>query len=131
LSVTVQDLGDVSVLRCTGRITLGDTDTLRTAVRHRLLASTIVLDLAGVTAIDAAGLGTLVDLRSWAVANGTDLKLMNLTPTVEEVLRVTNLVTTFEVCSFREMMDLLCRALRSTEPSMPRPEVTTATISAQ
>jgi len=72
----------------------------------------VVLDLAEVTAVDAAGVGMLVLLRLWANATGTKLKLMNLTPRVEEVLQLTRLRSAFEVCSVREMMDLLCRANR-------------------
>ena len=121
LTVTTQTLGDVSVLRCAGRITLDDEQLLRTAIQSRSRSRAIVLDLAQVRAIDAAGLGTLVAIRGWAIAIGAELKLMNLTPRVEEVLEVTNLRPAFEVCSFREMMTLLCRAIRATqrETSVP------------
>jgi anti-anti-sigma regulatory factor len=54
-----------------------------------------------------------VSLRAWAKSTGTELKLMNLTPRVEEVLELTHLRAAFEVCSVREMMDLLCRATHS------------------
>src|SRR5262245_1612587 len=76
-SVTIQALDDVSVLHCTGRITVGGEDVLHRAVGSQPLGRRIVLDLADV-AIDAAGLGALVSLRGWAVASGTELKLMNL-----------------------------------------------------
>jgi len=59
--------------------------------------------------VDAAGLGILVSLRTWAHAMGTELKLLNVTPRVEEVLELTNLKSVFEVCSVRDMIDLLCR----------------------
>jgi anti-anti-sigma factor len=75
----------------------------------------VVLDLAEVSAVDAAGVGMLVLLRLWANATGTKLKLMNLTPRVEEVLQLTKLRSAFEVCSVREMMDLLCRASRAVQ----------------
>lgn len=115
LTVTPQTLGDVSVLRCAGKITLDDEQLLRTAIQSQSRSRAIVLDLAQVQAIDAAGLGTLVAIRGWAIAIGAELRLMNLTPRVEEVLEVTNLMAAFEVCSFREMMTLLCRAMRSTQ----------------
>jgi anti-sigma B factor antagonist len=113
LSVTIQKLGDVSVFQCAGRITAGDGDILRIAVRTQSRVHTVVLDLAEISAIDAAGLGMLVSLRAWAKSTGTELKLMNLTPRVEEVLELTHLRPAFEVCSVREMMDLLCRATRT------------------
>jgi len=70
-----------------------------------------VLDLAEVTEIDAAGIGVLVSLRNRAKASGLWLKLMNLTPRVENLLELTRLRSSFEICSVREMLDLLCRAL--------------------
>ncbi len=113
LNMTIQKLEDVSVFHCSGRITAGEEDLLRNAVRSQSRARTIVLDFAGVSAVDAAGLGMLVSLRAWSKTTGTELKLMNVTPRVEEVLQLTNLRSAFEVCSFHEMMDLLCRANRS------------------
>jgi anti-sigma B factor antagonist len=112
LRVSIRIFGDVSVLHCVGRITLSDEQLLRSAIRSRSESRAIVLDLAQVSAIDTAGLGTLVAIRGWAIATGVRLKLMNVTPRVEEVLHVTNLKAAFEVCSFREMMALLCRAIR-------------------
>lgn len=113
LSVTIQKLGDVSVFQCAGRLTAGDEHILRIAVRTQSRIRTIVLDLAEISMVDAAGLGMLVSLRAWAKSTGTELKLMNLNPRVEEVLRVTNLSSAFEVCSVREMMDLFCRATKT------------------
>jgi anti-sigma B factor antagonist len=111
LSLTIHNLGDVNVFKCAGRITANDGKALRKAVLCQLPSKMAVLDLAEITAVDAAGLGMLVELRAWANRTGTQLKLMNLTPRVEEVLRVTNLRGSFEVCSGREMLDLLCRAI--------------------
>jgi anti-sigma B factor antagonist len=113
LSLRSQNLGDVTVFQCAGRITAGDENTLRNAVRSQSNIRMIVLDLAEISAVDAAGLGMLVSVRAWANATGTELKLMNLTPRVEEVLKVTNLRSAFEVCTVREMLDLLCRANRA------------------
>ena len=125
LSLTIQKLEDVSIFHCSGRITAGHEDLLRAAVRRQSRARTIVLDLAEIEAVDAAGLGMLVSLRARATENGTDLKLMNITSRVDQVLRLTNLRSSFEVCSVREMMDLMCRARR-----ISRLETTTAMASA-
>ena len=111
LNLTIQVLGDVAVLRCSGRITAEDTEELREAVLGPSNISTVVLDLAEVRSVDAAGLGTLVILRNWATATGTQFKLMNLAPLVEQVLEITNLKQQFEICSLSEMLDLLCRAI--------------------
>jgi anti-anti-sigma factor len=111
LRLTTQNLGDVTVYRLAGRITAGDSDGLRNAVRNQRDARVLVLDLADVTAVDAAGLGMLISLRTWAKNSGAKLKLMNVTPNVEEVLELTKLKSAFEICSVHDMMDLLCRAV--------------------
>ena len=111
LSLSIHDLGDATVFRCAGRITADVRKTLQEAVMKRL-TRVAVLDLAEVTAIDAAGLGTLLWLEKSTRANGTKLKLMNLMPHVEEVLELTRLTPEFDVCSVEDMIDLLCRAVQ-------------------
>jgi anti-anti-sigma factor len=110
LSFTTQNLGDVTVFRCAGRITADSGNQLQNEVVNRTDAREVVLDLAEVSAVDAAGLGVLVSLRTWAETTGRRLKLMNLLPRVEKVLELTHLRSAFDVCSLREMLDLLCRA---------------------
>lgn len=110
LSLTTQKLGDVTVFRCGGRLTANDDDHLQKAFLTQGHMRIAVLDLAEITAVDAAGLGTLLSLRHWAKATGTELKLMNLIPRVAEVLELTKLMPAFEVCSVHDMLDLLCRA---------------------
>ena len=81
---------------------------MRNAVRSQAHNRTVVLDVAEISAVDAHGLGVLVSLRMWADATGTELKMLNLTPRVEEVLELTKLRSAFDVCSVRDMLDLLC-----------------------
>ncbi len=93
LNITIQHLEDNTViLRCQGRIVSGEeTAILCTALaQHR---SYIALDLTEVTAMDAAGIGVLVSLQ----AAGIYLQLLNPTPQVRELLRVTQLDTVFEI----------------------------------
>lgn len=101
LRIETQRLGNISTFRCTGRIIGRDGQTLWNTVSQSC-ARAVVLDLANVRAIDAGGLGTLVSLRMWAQASGTTLKLMNLTPFVEQILELTQLRGMFEVCSVPE-----------------------------
>jgi anti-anti-sigma factor len=115
LRITVNHLGDVTIFRCSGEITLAYADTLRILVLNQPRIRIAVLDLAEVTAIDAAGLGTLVSVQTWAGTTGTTLKLMNLTPRVEELLKLTNLRPSFEICSVPDMLDLLCRAFSQSQ----------------
>jgi anti-anti-sigma factor len=92
------------------------TEVLRNAVLRQRGIRTLVLDLADIIAVDAAGLGMLASLRAWAKETRTELKLMNVTPRVEKLLELTNLKSAFEVCSGREMLALLCRAINETNP---------------
>ena len=115
LSLRIQKLEDATVIRCAGRMFIPYAEVLRNAVLGQPGIRTLVLDLADVIAVDAAGLGMLASLRAWAKETSTALKLMNVTPKVEKWLELTNLKSAFEVCSGREMLALLCRAINETE----------------
>jgi len=110
LKVTVQNLGDVKVFRCTGRIVYGSEDDLMTALSKQRSLRVAVFDLGGVRMIDAAGLGSLIAVRKQAKAMGIKFRLMNLHPRVEDLLSLTNLQSVLEVCAVPEMLELLCRA---------------------
>ena len=83
--LTIHKLGEAIVFRCTGRIGFGECHILRHAVFSHPHIAIAVLDMAEVTAIDASGLGLLVELRNWASTNRIQLKLLNLTPRVANV----------------------------------------------
>jgi len=102
LTVTIEPKGDVVTLRCAGRIVRGqETAVVCAAVRQH--ARNLVLDLAMVDTIDAAGIGVLVSLQ----AAGIYLKLVNPTRQVREVLRVTKLETVFEICESQPTAETL------------------------
>ena len=115
LRLTIQRLQDVTVFRCAGRLTFGHAETLRMAVLTHPRITKAVLDLADVSSLDAAGLGVLLSLRAWAQQSETAFKLMNSTPNIEKIFKLTQLSSAFDICSAREMLDLLCRALRQGE----------------
>lgn len=94
LRVKCEELGESVILRCSGRLVRGEeTALLCAAVRQR--GRNIILDLGGVDAIDAAGVGALISLQ----AAGIYIQLMNPTKSVLDVLRVTKLDSIFEICS--------------------------------
>jgi anti-sigma B factor antagonist len=111
LSLNIHKLDGTIIFQCIGRIVLGEGHVLRRTVCRYPKIATAVLDMAAVTAIDAEGLGILVTLRNWTQANGTELKLLNLTPRVENLLNITHLRSIFKVCSVPDIADLLCRAI--------------------
>ncbi len=102
LSVTVEDLREIVILRCLGRIVRGaETAILCAAVRQH--GRDIILDLGKVDSIDAAGIGVLISLQ----AAGIYLKLMDPNEHVREVLRVTGLESVFEICEAQTTNDIL------------------------
>lgn len=86
-----------AVLRCSGRIVHGDgADDLLRAVMSQDKPH-IQIDLSGVNAIDARGLGVLVALERWARATDRKIQLTNATTRVREVLESTGLNTVLQV----------------------------------
>jgi len=70
---------------------------LREAVRAQPNAKAIVLDLARVTAIDAYGLGLMLELRRASDTKGVRFKLMNVSKFTSRVFEVTHLDSVFEI----------------------------------
>ena len=116
LKMMVRNFGEVTIYACEGSLVFPEAETLRLAVLAHPPIRLAVLDLAGIKAIDAAGLGILVSLRGWSSATGTRFKLMNLTPRVECLLEITRLRPLFEICSVGEVFELFCRAFNRSRP---------------
>ncbi len=99
LRMTERDVSGVSVLDIEGRIVLGEeSNSFREKVKSLLAAGKkkVVLNLANVSYIDSAGLGTLVATFHSARSQGATLKLANLGQKFKEVLQVTKLMTVFD-----------------------------------
>src|ERR1700722_6536913 len=108
LNATAQKLGDSTVLRCQGRIVIGDAYAiLRNPVLRKTHTRTLILDLAQVDRIDAGGLGVLLGLRDWAYSQAIRFQLINVMNQVEHVLELTKLDRVFEFCSVENMLHLL------------------------
>lgn len=101
LKVHTRNLGDAAVLSLHGRLVSGETRTLREAVRAQTRAQTnvkaVVLDLARVTAVDARGLGVMLELRRQSAAQGIRFRLMNVNKFTQRVLEITRLDSVFEI----------------------------------
>jgi anti-sigma B factor antagonist len=99
LRMTDRDVHGVIVLDIEGRIVLGEeSNSFRERVKGLLAAGKkkIVLNLANVSYIDSAGLGTLVAAFHSARSQGAMLKLANLGSKFKEILQVTKLITVFD-----------------------------------
>ncbi len=100
LKMTDRVVDNVTVVDLEGRIVLGEeSNAMRERVKSLLAQNkrNIVLNMANVTYIDSAGLGTLVASFHSARSQGATLKLANLGAKFREVLQVTKLLTVFEV----------------------------------
>jgi anti-sigma B factor antagonist len=100
LTTSTREVGDVTVVDLQGRISLGEESAAFRELIANLLSNghvKILLNLAGVEYIDSSGLGTLVSsLATVRRANG-DMKLLNLTDKVDDLMEVTRLYTVFDI----------------------------------
>ena len=100
MKFTTREVDGVTILDLSGRITLGEgSGTLRDAVRDLVSKGSkkILLNLAEVDYIDSSGLGELVAAYTAVKNSGGDLKLVNLTRKVSDLLVITKLATVFDV----------------------------------
>lgn len=98
--LATRQVGDVTVVDVSGRITLGEgSSTLRNEVRDLAAGGQkkILLNLGDVSYIDSSGIGELVSGFTTIANQGGALKLLNLTKRVEDLLQITKLYTVFEV----------------------------------
>ena len=89
-----------TILDLSGRITLGEGSVvLRDQIRDLLGKSEkkILLNLGDVTYIDSSGIGELVSAFTTVRNQGGELKLLNLTKKVHDLLQITKLYTVFDV----------------------------------
>jgi anti-anti-sigma factor len=105
LKVRVDNLGQIAILRVRGHIVVGaDAEMLRRTVIAQTRASTVVLDLAQVSRVDARGVGLLLELREQLQAKGVEFRLMNVSALVQQILRITCLNSVFEISSEEEIL---------------------------
>ena len=100
MKIQTRQAEGVVIVDLSGRVTLGeDSASLRNTVRDLLSKGNkkILLNLGDVNYIDSSGIGELVALYTTARNQGGELKLLNLTKKVHDVLQITKLYTVFEV----------------------------------
>jgi anti-sigma B factor antagonist len=100
LHIVTKEIEGATVLSLSGRVTLGDESSqLRNTIKQLLAQGKkrLVLDLADVSYIDSAGLGTLVAAYTSARNEGGDVRLAGITKNFSELLNVTKLLTVFSV----------------------------------
>jgi anti-sigma B factor antagonist len=99
LNLKERQEGDVTILDLSGKITIGEGSVqLREAVRGLLDAGRkkILLNLGDVAYVDSSGIGELVSSYTTTNNQSGQLKLLNLTKKIQDLLMITKLLTVFE-----------------------------------
>jgi anti-sigma B factor antagonist len=100
-----RDLDDIRLIEISGKITIGSGDV---KIRELISSSLddgkakILLNLSGVNAIDSSGIGEMVACYTTVTNRGGQLKLLKLSPKINDILQVTQLITVFDVFDTEE-----------------------------
>ena len=100
MKVTTRQVDGVTILDLSGRITLGEGSvTLRDAIHDAMTKGSkkILLNLGDISYIDSSGIGELVSAFTSVKNSGGELKLLNLTKKVHDLLQITKLYTVFDI----------------------------------
>src|SRR5208337_4171620 len=100
MKATIRQVDSVVVIDVSGRITLGEGCVqLRQLIRDELAKGNkqMLVNLAEVTYIDSSGIGELVSAFTAVSNQGGQLKLLNLTKKVHDLLQITKLYTVFDI----------------------------------
>ena len=103
-------VGNVTILDLKGKVTLGEGDEVLKDKINSLIhqdRKKILLNFADVPYIDSAGLGEIVRTYTTVSRQGGQLKLVNLTKRITDLLSITKLLTVFET------FDVEAEALKS------------------
>lgn len=106
LKMRTRESNGVMIIDLNGQITLGEAsaavrDEVRDQVGHGF--SKILLNLGDVTYIDSAGLGELTAAYTSVKNRNGQLKLLNLTKRVHDLMQITKLYTVFDVYDDEKM----------------------------
>ena len=99
MKIGVRQRQGVTVLEPKGKITIGSGDiALRDSVIEALDSGSrkILINLKDVSTIDSSGIGELVSCYTTTKNQGGQLKLLNLTKKIKDLLSITKLLTVFE-----------------------------------
>jgi len=106
MNIQCRIVDGVVILDLLGKIRIGgETEAIRTQVNALSNSGVkyILLNLEGITDIDSSGLGELVSAYTSANRRGTQLKLLNLTRRVRQLMVLTKLLTVFEAFDDEQM----------------------------
>jgi anti-sigma B factor antagonist len=92
-SVRIRQQHQVSLIDVSGHLTFFEVSALRDSIQSLLQErrKNILLNLSGLAYLDSSGIGELARIYVAVVKNGGTMKVIGLTPKVEEVLKITHL----------------------------------------
>ncbi len=100
MKASTRQVDGITIVDLSGRITLGEGSVvLRDTIKDLLGKGQkkILLNLGDVSYIDSSGIGELVSAFTSVRNQGGELKLLNLTKKVHDLLQITKLYTVFDV----------------------------------
>lgn len=100
MKITERRIGDVVILDCEGKVTLGEgTMALREAVRDQLHKGNqnIILNLANISYIDSSGIGEFVGSQISVCNEGGRIVLLNPIPKIVEIFVIIKLKECFTI----------------------------------
>ena len=99
MQIAERVVANVTILDLKGKITLGEGDEVLKEKINTLIQQDrkkLLLNLADVPYIDSAGLGEIVRTYTTVSRQGGQLKLLNLTKRITDLLSITKLLTVFD-----------------------------------
>ena len=102
MTASTRQVGGVTIVDISGRIELGEESAAVRDLISDLLSeghNKILLNLGDVEYIDSSGLGTLVSAFTSVRKQGGELKLLNLTNKVSDLMQITKLYTVFDIAN--------------------------------
>jgi len=105
MTTSTQQVGGITVVNIGGRIVLGEENAALRELFRDLLSKghrQILLNLGNVNYIDSTGVGTLVGALTSVKKENGELKLLNLTNKVRDIMRITKLHTVFDILKYED-----------------------------
>jgi len=92
-SVKIRHHGQVALVEVSGNLTFFEVGALRDSIKSLVIKQrkNILLNLSGLHYLDSSGIGELARIYVAVVKQGGTMKVIGLTPKVDEVLKITHL----------------------------------------
>jgi anti-sigma B factor antagonist len=96
-SATIRHSAQVSLIDLKGRLTFFEVGVLRENITRLVREGRkhLILNLSGLHYLDSSGIGELARMYVMVVKSGGEMKVVGLTPKIEEVLKITHLYRVF------------------------------------